>query len=183
MLVLADDEIDVPGMGDHAMKHSSRGYPGYLGAILFALLSACGSPKQGTLPAELTQRLQTAVNAGDLAGCTAMFTDDAEVLEEHAPVVRGAQAVREYCAEQIHPDLALDITTTMSIVSEDLGVEQGTYRVRNVKIGANVEYGEYLNFWKRNGGQWKIFRSMLNATEAPARHISVSDAEEEAPVK
>jgi ketosteroid isomerase-like protein len=110
--------------------------------------------------------MEDAVNSGNVDACVGIFTDDAEVLQEDAAVVRGKQAIQEFCAGQIHPELSLDTTTTMSTVSGSLAFEQGTYRFRNVKIGANVEFGEYLNVWKRDGDRWRLFRSMYDKTEA-----------------
>ena len=55
----------------------------------------------------------------------------------------------------------------------DLGVEQGTYRVRDVQRGVDVEYGEYLNVWRRTNGQWRAYRSMYNITMAQKGGISV----------
>ena len=137
-----------------------------LGALCLAGLGGCGSSSQQTLPAKVTTAIEDAVNSGNAQACVNTFTDDAEVLQEDAAVVRGKQAIQEFCTEQIHPELSLDTTTTMSLVSGNLGFEQGTYRFRNVKIGANVEFGEYLNVWKRDGTQWRIFRSMYDKTDA-----------------
>lgn len=165
------------------MKSSSRLSHWYLAPAFLLAVCACGSSQHRTLPAELTNSVEKAVNEGDVKGCAALFTHDAEVLEEDAPVVRGKQAIEEFCAAQIHPDLSLDIVSTMSIVSGDLGVEQGTYRFRNVKIGSSVEYGEYFNVWRKQNGQWKIFRSMFDATEAAQKNVSVSESDQNAPGK
>jgi hypothetical protein len=67
----------------------------------------------------------------------------------------------------------------MNMVSGDLAVEQGTYRVRNLNLGTIVEYGEFLNVWKRVNGEWKNYRSMFNVTEAPRGNISVEPADDE----
>jgi ketosteroid isomerase-like protein len=168
--------------GTFTMNGSCGVYPGYLGAAFLAVLSACGSQDK-TLSAEVTTSIEKTANKGDVEGCAALFTDDSEVLQEDAPVVRGKQAIREFCAEQIHRDLLLDTVSTMSIVSGDLAVEQGTYRVRNMRKRADVEYGEYFNTWKRSGGQWKIFRSMFNQTQAPETDVSVSDTKQEVPAE
>lgn len=159
------------------MRSRSHAHLGALGITCLMALCACGSRPQTTLPAELTSQIEKVVNAGDVNGCAAVFTDDAEILQEDAAVVRGKQAIHEFCASQIHPELALDVTSTMSIASGDLAFEQGTYHFRNVKIGANVEYGEYLNVWRKQGTQWKIFRSMYDKTETLPTEVSVSESE------
>jgi ketosteroid isomerase-like protein len=149
-----------------------------LGALCLAGLAGCGSSSEKTLPAKVTTQMEDVVNSGNSAGCVGLFTDDAEVLQEDAAVVRGKQAIQEFCAGQIHPELSLDTTTTMSLVSGSLAFEQGTYRFRNVKIGANVEFGEYLNVWKRDGDHWRIFRSMYDKTEALRGGVSAEEEPE-----
>ncbi len=67
----------------------------------------------------------------------------------------------------------------MSVVSGDVAMEQGTYRVRNVIQGVDVEYGDYLNVWRKTSGQWKAFRSMYNVTYAPTAMVSVTPAGED----
>jgi ketosteroid isomerase-like protein len=146
-----------------------------LGVICSAAVAACGS-SNGTLSAETTSAVEKAVNTGDVDGCTDRFTDDAEILQEDAAVVRGKLAIHSFCKSQIHPSLSLDLVSSLSIVSGDLAFEQGTYRFRNVKIGANVEYGEYLNIWKRDDGQWRIFRSMYDKTQSQPTLVAVADA-------
>lgn len=157
------------------MRYVNHRHLGVLGVLALAALCACSSPRQETLSSEVTDSVEKAVNSGDVKACAARFTDDAEVLQEDAAVVRGKQAIVEFCTAQIHPELSLDIVSTMSIVSGDLAVEQGTYRFRNVKIGVNVEFGEYLNVWRRQGKQWRIFRSMFDRTETLPTEVSVSE--------
>jgi ketosteroid isomerase-like protein len=157
------------------MRYVNHRHLGVLGVLAVGVLCGCSPPRQATLSAEVTDSLEKAVNSADVKGCAARFTDDAEVLQEDAAVVRGKQAIIEFCSAQIHPQLSLDIVSAMSIVSGDLAFEQGTYRVRNVKIGVNVEFGEYLNVWRRHGTQWQIFRSMFDKTDTLPTEVSVSE--------
>jgi ketosteroid isomerase-like protein len=150
-----------------------------LGVICSAALAACGSSSRGSLPADVTASVEKAVNTGNVNGCADRFTDDAEILQEDAAVVRGKPAIRSFCESQIHPHLSLDLVSALSIVSGDLAFEQGTYRFRNVKIGANVEYGEYLNIWRRIDGQWRIFRSMYDKTRSSETAVAVAEPEPE----
>jgi hypothetical protein len=83
----------------------------------------------------------------------------------------------EFCASQIHPELSLDMMSALSIVSGNLAFEQGTYRYRNVKIGANVEFGDFLTVWRHDGQRWQIFRTMYNRTETLPTEVSVSESE------
>jgi ketosteroid isomerase-like protein len=153
-------------------------------SCLFALavvtVAGCSATEQG-LPKEVITSLEKAFNAEDLQACVDLYTDDAEILSEDAPAVRGKQAIAEFYKDQINRPISFDTDTTLNVVSGNLGIEQGTYQVRNVRAGTVVEYGEFLNIWKRVNGQWKNYRSMFNVTQAPRVEISVTPAEEEAP--
>lgn len=168
------------------MKHSSGILLGSLGAGCATLLVGCGSAQsETTLPGDVTTSIEQALNRNDVVACVATFTEDAEVLSEDTPVVRGTQGIRDFCATQVTRDLSFDTDSTMSIASGDLAIEQGTYRVRNVELGADVEYGEYLNAWRRNEGKWRIFRSMFTVDQASKAAVSVSEevGDPQAPVQ
>jgi ketosteroid isomerase-like protein len=145
-----------------------------LAVVLLPFLSTLGgcSSREERLPDDVTSALETAYTRGDVAGCVAIYTDDAEILGPDAPAIRGKQAIEAFFKDQVARDISFDTDSTMSIVHGDLAVEQGTYRVRNVRVGENVEYGEYLNVWRRSGGHWRVHRSMYNVMMS--RHVGVS---------
>jgi ketosteroid isomerase-like protein len=134
-------------------------------------LAGCMPGERG-LPNDVTTAMETAFNRSDVAACAALYTDDAEIISEDAPVVRGKKAILAFFRDQIQRDTSFDTDTTVSIVSGDLAVEQGTYRVRDVRRGVNVEYGEFLNVWKRVDGTWKNYRSMFTTTQSPRGDVT-----------
>jgi ketosteroid isomerase-like protein len=155
----------------------------------FVKLAACVLPVVGlalggcqkrdeSLPGDVTSALETAFNRGDVDACVAVYTDDAEIIPEDGPVVRGKKAIQEFFKDQVQRDTSFDTDSTLSIVREDLAVEQGTYRVRDVQRGVDVEYGEYLNVWRQNNGGWRVLRSMYNVTMAQRGDVSVTQDEE-----
>jgi ketosteroid isomerase-like protein len=143
-----------------------------LALCLSLAVLGCTPGVQESLPRDVTTAMETAFNRSDVAACVALYTDDAEIISEDAPVVRGRKAIQEFFRDQIQRDTSFDTDTTMSLVSGDLAVEQGTYRVRNVRRGVNVEYGEFLNVWKRIDGQWKNYRSMFTTTQSPRADVT-----------
>jgi ketosteroid isomerase-like protein len=142
-------------------------------------MSGCGT-RDEHLPDSAVTALERAFNSGDVEACADVYTEDAEILPEDGPVVRGRNGIKEFFKDQVARDISFDTDTAYSIVKGDLGVEQGTYRVRDVQRGVDVEYGEYLNVWRKVNGQWHAFRSMFNITMAQKSDISVS-ADEDAP--
>lgn len=145
--------------------------------MIAALLAAC-SPRTGSLPAEVTSELENAFTRGDVQACVDVYTDDAEIIPEDSPVVRGKRALREFFQDQVAREISFDTDSTLSLVQGNLAIDQGTYRVRNVKLGEDVEYGEYLNVWRNQGGRWRTYRTMINVTMTRRAGISVAPDEE-----
>lgn len=143
---------------------------------LLGAVSGCSSREEG-LPAEVTSALETAYTRGDVDACVEVYAEDAEIIAPDSPVVRGKKAIAAFYKDQVARDISFDTDSTLSIVRGDLAIEQGTYRVRNVRIGENVEYGEYLNVWRRSEGRWRAFRSMYNVVMS--RHVGVSVSPDE----
>jgi ketosteroid isomerase-like protein len=139
--------------------------------------SGCGV-RDEQLPDSAVTALEQAFNRGDVTGCAEVYTEDAEIIPEDGPVVRGRKGIIEFFKDQVARDISFDTDTTFSAVRGDLGVEQGTYRIRDVQRGVDVEYGDYLNVWRRVNGQWRAFRSMYNITMAQKSDISVAPDEE-----
>ncbi len=137
------------------------------------VLSGCNA-RDEQLPESAVTALERAFNKGDVQACVDVYTEDAELIPEDGPVVRGRQALTEFFKDQVARDTSFDTDTSYSAVRGDLGVEQGTYRVRDVQRGVDVEYGEYLNIWRKVNGQWRAFRSMYNITMSQKTGISVS---------
>jgi ketosteroid isomerase-like protein len=156
------------------MKSSNAIATTCLPLVLALSLSACTSQRDMQLPADVTTALEAAFNKGDIQACADIYTDDAEIIAEDAPVVRGKEAISRFFNGEVSRDISFDTETTVSVVSGDVAVEQGTYRVRNVVRGLDVEHGDYLNVWRRSpNGQWKAYRSMYNVTVSPGSVVSV----------
>jgi ketosteroid isomerase-like protein len=111
-----------------------------------------------------------------------LYSDDAEIISDDAPAVRGKQAITAFFKEQVARDILFSTDASVSVVRGDLAMDQGTYRVRNVNRGVDVEYGEYMNVWRLQNGQWRVFRSMYNVKMAPRAAISVAPEDDDLPV-
>lgn len=148
-----------------------------LAACLMSLtalsLVGCGAQQEVPLPASVTTALETAFNRGDIQACADVYSDDAEIIAEDTPAVRGRLAIERFFNEQVSREISFDTDSSVSIVSGNVAIEQGTYRVRNVVQGVDVEYGDYLNVWRKTNGKWKAYRSMFNVTMSPNAVVSV----------
>jgi ketosteroid isomerase-like protein len=141
--------------------------------------SMLGCSRTETLPADVTGALEQAISRHDLAASVALFSDDAEILPQHGPAVRGHQEIEAYLNDWTTPKVTYDTDTELTLVRGDLGVEQGRYRIRNVRRGSDVEDGKYLHVWRRVGNDWKLYRIIYNTDVAPRTEVSIEPAREE----
>jgi ketosteroid isomerase-like protein len=135
-------------------------------------LSGCAT-RDESLPKDVTSALETAFARGDVQACADLFADDAEIISRASAVVQGKDAITEFFKDQVQREILFDTDVSVSIVSGNVAMEQGTYRVRNVMRGIDVEHGDYLNVWRKSNGKWKAYRTMYNVTQSPGALVSV----------
>jgi ketosteroid isomerase-like protein len=148
-------------------------------ACMLCVAAICGCSRNDTLPADVTSALEQAITSHDLAATVAVFADDAQILPQHGPAVRGREEIEAYFRDTITPKVAYDTDAEMTLVSGDLGVEQGRYWIRNVRRGSDVEEGKYLHVWRRIGNDWKLYRMIYNTDVEPRTEVSIEPAREE----
>ena len=137
------------------------------------VLGGCAAHNEPQLPSDVTMALEMAFNKGDIQACADLYTDDAQIISDRNNPVVGKKAIGEFFKQQVSTDLMFDTDSKLTVVSGNVAMEQGTYKVRNVVQGVDVEFGDYLNVWRRTNGQWKAFRSMYNVTHSPGALVSV----------
>jgi hypothetical protein len=152
-----------------AMKMSAS----YLWAGCAVTVLGC-TAREELVPKDLATAIETCMARDDPKGCAALYTEDAEIIQAGYETVRGRSAILQFYKEQIAPDLALYTDSDVNLAKQDLGVEEGTYRIRNLSSRADVEDGHYLNVLKKRNGEWKIFRSFYVPHRAPRSGVEVS---------
>src|SRR5262245_2732763 len=147
-------------------------------AIVFGLVScgvvACSNHSSKELPSSVTRSFEEAVATDNPDNVAALFTDDAEILTQERPVVKGKQEIKQYMADQMNSVMMFDTTTEMTMVRGDVALETGTYKFRDTRRGADIEYGKYMTVWRKEHDQWKIFRAMLNTDEPTETKVTVA---------
>lgn len=143
-----------------------------------ALTGGCGSGAGDTpLPMQVTTALETALTLNDPESCRRIFAEDAQIIPEDEPVVAGIDAIVAYCRNAASPELTFNTNRTLSLRRGDLAIEQGTYRVRNVQRGTDVEQGQFLTVWRRIDGEWRMYRTIFNTEVAPRGGTTVTPEE------
>lgn len=144
-----------------------------LGVTLGVTLGGCGNGSD-VLPKSVVQSFEQAFNADDLAACLALFDEEAQILPERAPVISGREGIAAYLKDQMTPAVSFDTEAEMSLIRNDIAIEQGHYRVRDVRRGSDVEAGKYMHVWRNRGQGWKLYRVMYNTDMAAATAVSVA---------
>ena len=147
-----------------------------LGALLGVTLGGCGT-RSDVLPKSVVQSFEQAFNADDLDACLALFDDDAQILPERGPAVSGRDGIAEFLKDQMTPVVSFNTEADMSMIRADIAIEQGHYRVRDVRRGSDIEEGKYMHVWRNRGTGWKLYRVMYNTDVAAPTSVSVAQAD------
>jgi ketosteroid isomerase-like protein len=168
-------------MNAQTVKFARALLPLLTAALVSPLLTGCATRNDGALPNDVTTALASAFTRGDVEACAALYSDDAAIMSDIASV-HGKQAITKFFKDQVAQDILFSTDSTVSVVHGDLAMDQGTYRIRNVNRGVDVEYGEYLNVWRLQNGQWRVFRSMYNVTMSPGGAVSIGPDDDDLPI-
>jgi len=142
-----------------------------------AVLASCGSPEEGSLPSAVTTAVSRDFNLGDALGTAGHYADDAQILPPRHPAIAGKPAIAAYFQANIDKYISFGNDSTWSVVKGNIAIEQGTYNVRNVRVGEDVETGKYIRVWKKINGGWKLYRDMFSPDSGQSEVVSVSPEE------
>ena len=104
---------------------------------------------------------------GDTTFLNNIFTQDAKAFPPNSDVVTGRSAIAAVNSQWVNFDIKeFREETTAFYGNEDYLIDEGNYYVRYGKDNT-IDKGKYLNVWKKEDGDWKIFTNMWN-TNMPA---------------
>ena len=128
-----------------------------LSALLLAGCSAevqigAGDPKQ------VSEAFVAAYNARDLAGITALYADDAELMPPDSHPIKGRAAIEAVFKEKFEQNCTMELSSTASESSGSHGFDTGQIAVTmSAPDGSSQRVaGKYLAVLKRVGNEWKI---------------------------
>ncbi len=126
---------------------------------------------------QLPATFAAALNAGDLDGIMAGFTDDAVRMPPNAPAIIGKESIRSLMQTNLEQNTyQLDNPPEEVQVSGDLAFARGTYTVTvTPKAGGESiqREGKYLVvFQKQPDGSWKAARDIWNSDNPPPGAVS-----------
>lgn len=111
---------------------------------------------------EANTRFMAYVAAGDSIGLANAYTRDAKFMSAGAPSVTGRKKIQTAMAGIINAGITkVDIKLGNIYGTEDLIAEEGelTLYVGDTAVGEE----KYIVLWKKEDGQWKLFRDIFNS--------------------
>jgi ketosteroid isomerase-like protein len=123
-------------------------------APVAAILLWASAAAQTSPLLEAARQYNAAAKARDAATLASFYADDAMVLPPGEPIIKGRRAIEAAFRESLVSTLETAGTPAASETSGDLGYVMGTWRI--MATDRSVRYGNYLEVWKRIGGEWKI---------------------------
>jgi uncharacterized protein (TIGR02246 family) len=108
---------------------------------------------------QFTREFEALFNAGDAAGMAWYYTEDARLLAEHAPLIRGRDDIERFWRDAIGRARAANAVRTIRLdevtSSDDLGYALGVVVVR-IPSGRELTT-KYATIWHRDAdGRWRL---------------------------
>jgi uncharacterized protein (TIGR02246 family) len=111
-------------------------------------------------------RLAEAISARDANHAASLYTDDARLIPQGAPVFTDRTAIAAFFAGAFEKGIAAARFTTDEVEGDDAqAVETGRYELYATPPGGErilAADGRYLVVWRKAGGAWRIHRDMFN---------------------
>src|SRR5258706_9047746 len=111
---------------------------------------------------------QTAFENSDSVGLGNLFTSDAKMMMPGSPSVEGRAAITSMVAKFMKMNIKRTAKTIDVWGNGDLLTEEGTASLFDQK-GTELDHAKYLVLWKKEDGQWKLFRDMWNSDRMPPK--------------
>jgi ketosteroid isomerase-like protein len=140
-----------------------------IAALLMIVAVAACAPQATDQSAELaamTESWETALNAGDVDGLTALYTEDCVLMSPNTEMMSGHAAARAEFGDLVDAGLTADMNTIKTVAGGDVGFHVGTYAMI-APDGTVIDQGKFIEGWQKVGGQWKIAYDIWNSDWAP----------------
>jgi ketosteroid isomerase-like protein len=139
-------------------------------------LAACGKPAvptvtTDTLPDEVVAKWLGAMNDFNPDAVRGMLAPNAKIMPPNVASVSGADAIIEYYKGTLASELDFEFVREAQAMAGGLAVAEGTYKVRNVTTGSDIEQGKWMSVWVNLDGSWKVARIMTNTDSAVAAPV------------
>ena len=132
-------------------------------ATALVLYASAGMAQTKATIDKLNEAWVAAFNKGDAAAIAGMYTDDATVLPQGAPMVKGATAIKDLWAGVMKDFSDPKLTTSeVHTMGEVMAYEIGTVAMKTKASPPQDVAGKYVVVWRRSGTTWKLAVDIFN---------------------
>lgn len=146
-------------------------------SLIVCLLPGCAKRAASNVAADSTavmaasEQYRQAWIDGDTATALGRVSNDIRIFISGVPDIAGPDATRNLFASEMATYRVPSLTLTHQdlVVRGDHAIDIGTYEETQVpKTGAPIiGRGRFMTIWRRENGEWRIIRYMLNELPAP----------------
>ncbi|MCU0976503.1 MAG: nuclear transport factor 2 family protein [Steroidobacteraceae bacterium] len=139
-----------------------------LAASALALAACSQSPPPAPkvevveMPGEQAQEFARLLAQFDPVGFGNLLTENARFLPPNQPAIEGRQAIVEHYKGSVDNALGFEVAPQTRVMLGNVGIAEGSYKVRNTQTGEYIEDGKFMTVWVNQDGQWKLARLMTN---------------------
>jgi uncharacterized protein (TIGR02246 family) len=113
------------------------------------------------------QKLVSAFGRGDAAGIAQLYTEDGQILPPQSEPITGRHGIQAFWQGAM--DMGVKAAKLESVEVEghgDSAVEIGKYELYAAGQ-QRVDHGKYVVIWKREQGEWMLWRDIWNTSVPP----------------
>jgi ketosteroid isomerase-like protein len=112
---------------------------------------------------EANEGLMAKFRSGDIAAIGDFYTKDGQVMPPNSDSVTGRAEVRTFW-QSLRDSGIQEIRLNEGDVEgyDDLAAEVSTFELVG-KDGKTVDRGKYIVLWKKENGDWKLYRDIFNS--------------------
>jgi len=111
---------------------------------------------------EANKRFMELVSRGDSIGLANFYTIDGKFMSAGAPAVVGRDKIQKAMSDIIKSGITrVDFRTSGLYGSEEMLAEEGELTLFVKEQAVSEE--KYIVLWKKENGEWKLFRDIFNA--------------------
>lgn len=111
---------------------------------------------------EKTNRFTEAHITKDTAYLNNIFTEDARVFPPNSEIVTGKKAISQLNTDWVNYGIhEFKEVSTSFYGNEDYLIDEGNYHLRYGEDNV-IDKGKYINIWKNDNGEWKIYSNIWN---------------------
>lgn len=144
-------------------------------AVAIGLLASCNKPaeqnatafdleKAKSAIAELHQKFSDVISKSDSVGYSLIYHSQAIVYPPNMEPLKGREALVAFAGMSFRMGISsVPLQATEVWGDENDIVVTGTYEVKG-KDGSSWDKGKFLEIWKDENGEWKLYRDMWNTS-------------------